>query len=249
MSSDAEIVSDLQKLSFSSSLEAIPKMKVGQSEIEIADLIKSALFKRGIEKYWYDIPIIVLVGKERFLSSVNAHNDKKSPSPNIFLKERDTVYIDIHPQDPKTGIWGDWNTMFVFQPNNKKNNNQIDFLNLIRQILFDGIQSLKSSMRFCDIYDLFLDKYKENNIRPLWGGNPNIGHTLHKGDKLSSERLFISPDNKHIIGGEIFSLEPGGYQYIDDELVVGRFEECVFVPKDGKSIHLGNNSLFPLHLK
>ncbi len=248
MSSDAEIVSDLQELSFNSCLEIVPKIKRGQSEIEIADLIKSALFKRGIEQYWYDIPIIVLVGKERFLSSVNDHNDKKSPSPNIFLKDRDTVYIDIHPQDTKTEIWGDWNTMFVFQPNNKKDKNQIDFLNLVRQILFDGIQSLKSSMRFCDIYDLFLNKYRENNISTLWGDNSNIGHTLHKGDKLSAKRLFISPDNKQIIGGEIFSLEPGGYQYTGDELLVGRFEECVFVSKENKSTHLGNNSLFPLYL-
>jgi len=76
----------------------------------------------------------------------------------------------------------------------------------------------------------------------------NVGHTVHEGPKDSSQRIWLDQNNTKPLGEGIFTLEPGGIRQKKDGsgIVVGRYEECVYIPKLGNAILLGSKELLPL---
>src|SRR3989344_4764261 len=123
-----KIVSELQKKSADVFKVVARSLQVGMSEADIAKLIRTEYEKRGVVDFWYDVPIIVLVGVQRFIKAANSDYTTKSPSASYTLSEGDTLYVDLHPRDSRTELWGDWNTMAVFHPRKDIDDEQVNFL-------------------------------------------------------------------------------------------------------------------------
>lgn len=243
-----QIVSNLQQTASNVFKGVAPFLKVRMNELEIAELIKEEFKKCGIIDFWYNVPIIVLIGTERFMTGANSDYAAKNPSKNCLLKKGDVIYIDMHPQDSETGLWGDWNTMVVFQPRKGTDDEQVTFLEEMREIHREGISKLTPNMMGADIMSYYLDAYKNNGITPILGEKPDIGHTIHEGLKVNAHRLLLNTENTTPIGGYIYAIEPAGSRpkKSGDGIVVGRFEECVYIPKEGNSVLLGSQELLPL---
>src|SRR3989344_6311705 len=94
-----KIVSELQNKTADIFKVVTRSLQVGMSEADITKLIRAEYEKRGVVDFWYDVPIIVLVGTERFLNAANADYATKSPSANSLLNDGDTIYVDVHPTD------------------------------------------------------------------------------------------------------------------------------------------------------
>ncbi len=217
------------------------------NEQDIAERIKLEFKKRDITDFWYDVPIIVLVGTERFIKGANSDYTTKSPSKEFILKEGDVVYIDLHPQDSKTRVWGDWNTMIVFHPRKGIDDEQVAFLKEMQEIHREGITKFTPTMIGADIFNYYLDTYQRRGITPILGKKPDVGHTVHAGLKVNANRLLLTPENTIPIGGYIYAVEPAGFRLKKSEkgVVVGRFEECAYVPEEGNVVLLGNQELLP----
>lgn len=68
---------------------------------------------------------------------------------------------------------------------------------------------------------------------------------MHQGTKKfpdgREKRNFLEVNNKNPIGEGIFAIERGGYRKssIDkNKIVVGRFEDCIYVPVSGEPLLL-----------
>ncbi|MDO8573736.1 MAG: M24 family metallopeptidase [Candidatus Daviesbacteria bacterium] len=243
-----DVVANLQNTSAEVFKTISKSFEVGYSEAEIAALIKLEFRKRGIVDFWYDVPIIVLIGTERFISGANADYATKSPSVDAVLKDGSIIYVDVHPQDNQTKIWGDWNTMAVFHPRVGIDDEQVAFLEEIREIHRKGIAQLTPTMTGADVINYYFTAYKEGGIMPIIGNKPDVGHTVHAGVKVDAKRLLLCEENTTPIGEHIYAVEPAGYRpkKSGEGVVVGRFEECVYIPKLGNAILLGSKELLAL---
>jgi hypothetical protein len=76
------VISKLQLTSYEVFCSIIPHLKAGMSEFDIAASLRNAFAKRAIVEFWYDVPIIVLIGAERLINGANADYPTKP------LKER-----------------------------------------------------------------------------------------------------------------------------------------------------------------
>ena len=192
---------------------------------------------------------MVLVGAERFKSgSVASDYAIKSPSKEIILKEGDVIYIDLHPMDTQTQIWGDWNTMTVYKPSTDYHFEQVRFLEDFRKIQRETVASLKPHMTGSNTVEYVLSQFEQNNITPLFDDRQNIGHSLHSGPKDQAKRIFLDNKNNSKLGGNIFTIEPGGYRpsTLGIGILVARFEEAVYIPEDGNPRILGYQKLLPV---
>ena len=242
-----KVISKLQKTSVEVFKVIARSLKIGINEQDIAELIRLEFKKRNIVDFWYDVPIIVLVGTKRFINGANSDYATKSPSRASTLKEGDTIYIDLHPQDSKTRLWGDWNMMVVFHPRKGIDDEQVAFLKEMQEIHREGITKFTPAMTGANIINYYFDTYKKRGITPLIGKKPDVGHTIHAGLKVNANRLLLTAKNATPIGGYIYAIEPGGSRSkkSGEGLVVGRFEECVYIPKEGTAVLLGNQEFLP----
>ncbi len=242
------VVNNLQKTSSDVVRSVFQSFKTGMSEYEIAEIIREEFAKKGVQGFWYDVPIIVLIGTERLINGANADYATKSPSKEYVLKDGSTIYIDVHPEDAETSLWGDWNTMAIFHPRAEIDDEQVAFLEEMREIHREGIAKLKPTMTGADIMNWYFDLYQKRGITPLQGQKPDVGHTIHEGLKINAKRMLINAENTTLIGGHIYAIEPAGFRpkKSREGMVVGRFEECVYIPKDGNTILLGSKELVDL---
>lgn len=243
-----KVVSELQEKSADVFKAITPSLRVGMSELDIAGLIKLEFKKRDIVDFWYDVPIIVLIGTKRFINGANADYATKSPSVNAVLKDGSIIYVDVHPRDNKTKLWGDWNTMAVFHPRAGVDDEQVAFLEQMREIHRKGIAQLTPTMTGADVINYYFTTYKESGITPITVNKPDVGHTIHAGAKIDASRLLLCEENTTPIGGHIYAVEPAGFRpkKSGEGMVVGRFEECVYIPKLGNVILLGSKELLAL---
>lgn len=242
------VINNLQIISSDVVSSIFNLFKVGMNEYEITKLIRDAFAKRGVYDFWYDVPIIVLIGAERFLNGANADYATKSPSQEYILQDGSTIYIDVHPQDASTSLWGDWNTMAVFHPRTGIDDEQVAFLEQMRQIHREGAEKLKPTMTGADVANYFVEAYQKNGITPFMATNSDVGHTIHEGLKVNAKRLMLNMENSSLIGGYIYAIEPAGFRQkkSGDGILVGRFEECIYIPKEGNAVLLGSQNLLPL---
>jgi len=112
-----KVVSELQKTSVDVFKTILPSLRIGMSDVDIAELSKQEFTKRGIKKFWYTIAFVVLIGVERFkIGTTTPDYAIKSPSKDVYLEAGLPVHMDFAPMDPKTKIWGDWSSTVVFHP-------------------------------------------------------------------------------------------------------------------------------------
>lgn len=168
-------VSKLQLCSYYIYSNTIRRVKEGMSEIDIAKIISEQFKERGIKQFWYDIPIMVLIGEDRFLDMTGDYKNK-SPSVNHLLKIGDTIHIDLTPKD-KEGFWGDFSATCVFHPKTDYDFEKVEFLRLVRKIQRDGIKRIKSVNKSSDIANWYLGKFRENNMTLVDVRN-NLSHSI-----------------------------------------------------------------------
>ncbi len=240
--------SHLQEISYDSFKTVVKVLHAGMSEMDIVHMLRDEMEKSGVTTYWYDVGIFVLIGTDRFMQIEKAgHNyEQKSPSKDVLLKEGDVVYIDIHPQDDRTEVWGDWNSMFVFHPREDLDEEQVAFLEEVRNIQRNGIDHITSSMTASDVARYFFDIFDMHGI-VLSDSLHNVGHSMHEGLKLESHRIFLDKDTDIVLGEEIYAIEPGGFRQkkTGEGILVGRFEECILIGSDTSQI-LGRRDLLPV---
>jgi Xaa-Pro aminopeptidase len=242
------IISGLQRASAQTFCSVVPLLKTGMSEFQVADLLRNEFADRGIEAFWYDVPIIVLIGSNRLLNGANADYQTKSPSKDVVLAPGSTIYVDLHPQDSVTGLWGDWNTMAVFQPRPGIDDEQVAFLAEMREIHRRGFDQVQPHWSGADLIHYYRQAYHDKGITQLQGEKPDIGHTIHAGPKINAHRLLLDESNTNLLADHFYAIEPAGSRQNKNgsELLVGRFEECVYFTKAGKAILLGDNEQVPL---
>lgn len=247
-----EKVNKLQLLSYSIYLNTIKQIKTGMSEIDIASVISKQFKERGVDKFWYDVPIMVLIGEGRFLDMTGDYG-KKSPSDNHLLKIGDTINVDFTPMDEE-GDWGDFSATCVFHPKTDYDFEKVEFLKLVRRIQKEGIKRIRSANTGRNIAALFLEKFKENNITLVDVRN-NVGHSMHSGTKKfpdgSEKRKFLAANNIQTIGEGIFAVEPSACRksIIDkNKIVVGKFEDCIYLSTSGTPLLLAPNKKLPLNI-
>ncbi len=68
----------------------------------------------------------------------------------------------------------------------------------------------------------------------------NVGHSIHAGPKIKAQRIWLDEDNNAPLGEGIFTIEPGGFRNKKEGIgiVVGRFEDCIYISPDGKAVLL-----------
>lgn len=236
-----EKIKKLQVLSYKIYLNVIRRIIKGMSEVEIASIILNEFKNNGIDNFWYDIPIMVLIGENRFLDMTGDYN-LKSPKLNHLLKVGDTINVDFTPMD-KESFWGDFSATCVYHPKTEYDFKKVEFLKLIRKIQRDGIKIIASTDSGKDIATWYLEKFKENEITLVDVRN-NFGHSMHQGSKKypdgREKRIFMDINNMNPISENILAIEPSGLSKISPEnkILVGKFEDCVYIPIAGEPLLL-----------
>lgn len=243
-----EKVNNLQNLSYKIYLQTINNIKEGMNEVEIAAIITKLCREKGIENFWYDVSVMVLVGEERFLEMVGDYQTK-SPSDSHCLRSGDTLHIDLTPMD-KEGFWGDFSASCIFQPRTDLDFEKVEFLKLVRKIQRDGIKHITAETACRNITAWYLEKFKDNDITLVDVRN-TVGHSMHQGAKKfpngREKRVFLDLNNTNSLKEGIFAIEPGGYRKsrLDkNKIVVGRFEDCIYV-SSGAALLLGHKKEIP----
>jgi Xaa-Pro aminopeptidase len=245
---DKIIITDkLQTACYEAFSSIVAKLQSGMSELEIAKKIREALKQKKISEYWYDVPIFVIIGADRFFDIAKRNYPAKSPHPDIFLQEGDPIYIDIHPRDTTTKIWGDWNSMVVFRPGSETDEEQVSFLEEVRKIHRKGIEKFNSCMTAADVAEYYFSEFEKRTIT-LSDVRNNVGHSMHSGPKLPEKRTFLEKGNNTVLSEGIYAIEPGGYRKKKSGkgFVIGRFEDAIYIPKSGNAKLLGKSELLPL---
>lgn len=243
ISFQVEVVDKLQKICAEIYIHVVASLKTGMSEKDIAEMVRREFSKRGINEYWYDVPIMILIGEDRFLDMAKPDYALKSPSEHSLLREGNSIFIDMHPMD-SNGFWGDYSAMSVFKPE-AEDQDKVAFLREVFSIQRQGINAITTGMRANVIANLFKNTFAKNNIISLDVRRSNVGHSMHKGPKKNADgtdkRTFIESGVTVLLDEGIYAIEPGGFQKKNDgRILVGRFEDCVYVPKKGRAMILGN---------
>lgn len=243
-----KVIGDLQNKSADVFDNVVHSLKAGMSEKEIAEAIKQEFKIKGIEEFWYNVPITVLIGVDRFkVGTTTPDYVVKNPSKDILLEEGSPLFIDLSPVDPKTKLWGDWSSMVIFHPRKKVDDEQVAFLEEMRQIHRKGISMITSHSTGLDVIKIYLELFKNKGIT-LLDVRKNVGHSIHSGPKDKTKRIWLDEDNLNLLGEGLFAVESGGFRKKKDGsgIIVGRFEECIYIPKEGNAILLGSQISLPL---
>lgn len=241
-------VDNLQKFSSEVFNTVIRRFENGMSEADIADMVQGEFKKRGIVEYWYDVQNIVFIGTERFqIGTSTSDYAIKAPSKNVVLEERSVVFIDVSPMDSETKLWGDWASTVIYHPNMEKDMEQISFLKELRTIHRNGLAHITAQTTGADVANYYLKLYKEKGVTLLDARN-NVGHSVHEGPKSKAQRIWLDQENIHPLGEGIYAVEPGGILREKDgkRILAGRFEECLYIPREGNAVMLGSQELVSL---
>lgn len=133
----ADRVERLQEICKEIYFKTITFLQVGMTEVDIALRIRDEFKKKRINSFWYNIPISVLLGEQRFLTMVEKDYKIKSPSAYIKLRKGNPVHIDMAPMDSKR-IWGDFSATCIFKPNPETDYEKVNFLKLVQKIQREG---------------------------------------------------------------------------------------------------------------
>lgn len=221
---------------------------IGMSEFDISEMIRSEFQKRGITEYWYNVPRNVLIGTERFkIGTTTSDYTIKGPSDKVFLEEGSALFIDVHPMDSATKVWGDWATTVVFHPRPGIDDDQVQFLKDFRETQRKGIATITTLNTGASVANYYSTIFKQKGVTLLDVRN-NVGHSIHEGPKEQAQRVWLASENHAPLGEGIFTIEPGGSRMRKDGkgIVVARFEECIYIPKIGHATIIGNFKELPL---
>lgn len=237
------ITKDLQIKCLDTYLETMGELEAGQNEAQIAKRIREKLDKRGIVDFWYNVPIFVLFGVERFMTTGEKSYDIKNPKRNRILEGGDPVFIDMHVRDIESGVWGDFSATVIYKPIFQE---QVDFLAEVQNIQNQTIAEISSETTPNQLASSFLRRFDLAGITPVDVLN-NFGHIIGRGEKNSWSRIFIDTETETpTMANAIWGIEPGGYMDTLQGRVVGRFETCVWVSPSGRVIDLTGNPQLPL---
>lgn len=242
-------VDKLQSLCAEIYLYTIPSLRTGQTETEIAEIIRAQFRKHGIESFWYDVPIFALIGTQRFRDMATSDYPLKSPSAKVSINPGDPVFIDMHPID-KDGYWGDFCAMTVFQPRPEIDDEQVAFLRLTQRLQRDGITAITAGTTAHDLASWYTKRFREENVT-LEDPRGNVGHSMHTGEKKydngTDKRTFLDTGVTASLAGRIWAIEPGGYNVLESgKMLVGRWEDCVYVSPQGQVTILGRKEPVPI---
>ncbi|HEY7417756.1 MAG TPA: M24 family metallopeptidase [Ktedonobacteraceae bacterium] len=231
----------LQRRCVAAYLSVASALQVGMSEKDIASALQHQMNDMGISDYWYDVPIITLIGRERFQSIAQQGYTVKAPQADIRLCEGQVFFVDLHPRHA-SGRWGNFAATGWF---GAPDSNQVSFLRLMQTVQEEGIRSLSCGMSGTDIYAWFRRKFDQHRIECI-DVRGNFGHTMGAGSKYDYRRLFLDEHCEERLGGTILGIEPGGMSRVSGEVVVARFEDCVYLSPDGPPIILGRDKPLPV---
>jgi Xaa-Pro aminopeptidase len=215
-------------------------IRAGMTEQDMERAIRGELESKGITDFWYDIPIVVLVGTERFLQLTLTDYAIRSPSPDVTLKEGDTLFIDMHPRHA-TGCWGNFAATGIYRPDDQAS---VAFAQLMQQLQAEGISALTPTMTGQEVARWFQARFDQAHI-DLLDVRGNYGHSMASGPKTPEKRLFLDEHHTTPIGGGIYGIEPGGKRRAEQSLVAARFEDCVYV-NDEHAVILGRQDPVPI---
>lgn len=242
-----EAADKLQKTCSEIYITVTSSLTTGMSENDISEMVGKEFLKRGIANFWYDVPIFVLIGEERFFALKEQDYEVKRPKSSVQLIPGDVIYIDMHPQDSQM-IWGDYNSMCVFKPQGE-DEEKVTFLKLIYSIHQAGIKTITPSMTASKLFQWYENQYAKHGIT-LVDKRDTVGHQMTWGAKKDDQgnyRIsFLDKNNNEPLSGGIYAIEPGGYRKQNGQLFVGRFEDCIYIPKQGKAVILGRKDPPPL---
>jgi Metallopeptidase family M24 len=243
-----EVTEWMQKQCIHAYLAITSELKNGYSEKRIEQAIRDVLRENGLDDFWYDIPVMVLIGVERFFHMANSEYHVKIPSDDINLIPGDYIFIDMHPRHP-SGRWGNFAATGIYRPGDDAE--AINFLQQMQKIQTDVVGSLNSQDNGADIANRFQRKFQLEQIN-LVDVQGCFGHDMLYGQKRGSferdRRSFLDKYNTITIGGRIWGIEPGGSRIRSsgNSFVVARFEDCVYVPFHGPPIILGRQESIPV---
>jgi Xaa-Pro aminopeptidase len=244
------IVTQLQEHSQEVFSTVIEQINIGTNEVEIAELIRVEFQKRGITEFWYDVPINVLIGAERIkIGTTTTDYSVKNPSPHAFLQEGAPLFVDVHPIDSATKLWGDWASTVVFKPGLEKNDEDVKFLQEFREIHLEGISHITSQSTGAQVAKYYIEAFQKNDIM-LLDVRDNLGHSMHEGPKENTKRVWLDLQNATPLGEGIFTLEPGGMRLKKNgkNILIARFEECIYLPKSGNATIVGGTKETPFYV-
>lgn len=234
----------MQRACVQAYLSVTANLREGMSEADIARAVRDDLQASGINDFWYDIPIVMMIGVERFMQSVVTDYSVKSPSEQVTLQANSLFYIDIHPRH-ESGRWGNFAASGVFRP---ADDGQVELLERMQHTHHEGIAQLTGAQTGANVARWFLAQFGANSIEHV-DVRANFGHSMGAGLKSEYARLFLDEANETPIGGGIYGIEPGGVRRNAAERVTSfaRFEDCVYIPADGgQAALLGGHGLLPV---
>lgn len=231
-----EITSQLQRVSAEVCEATLTSLESGMTEIDIAELLKQAFAKNDITKFWYDVPINVLVGPERFVEGLTTSDyDIKRPQPKSKLAPGLPVFIDLHPMDTATGYWGDYSRTIVFNPRSPRDDEQVEFLRQGQTIQQRGIAQITAATTGAVVLQFYKTAFAELGAT-LVDVRENAGHSIHAGPKDQASRVWLDAENNTPLGEGLFAVEPGGYKpAANGDTIVARFEDCIYIPPTGSA--------------
>jgi hypothetical protein len=240
---EIKITRHLQRQCLGSYLEVVSNLATGLSEAEIAQGLRDNLEQRGVKDYWYTVPIIILIGPDRFMTLGGKSYEDKSPKEDVYLKEGDPVFVDIQPRDERTGIWGDFSATVIYKPSSS---DQVNFLQEMLDLRNEAIAGITSDTTPAQLAKVYSERFKSARIA-LVDSSDCFGHIMNRGEKSNWSRLFV--DGNHPIptmSHGIWAIEPGGYKDTSSGRLVARFETCIKVLESGKVVDLTGSSRLPL---
>ncbi|MBI3955384.1 M24 family metallopeptidase [Candidatus Gottesmanbacteria bacterium] len=245
-----QAVESLQGKCVTSYQEMLAVLKEGMSEAEINHILINILQKKDIRSYWYEIGVMVLINERRFHDMQTKDYTLKSPSETVILKRGNTIFIDFHPMD-ENGIWADFSSMCIYKPS-EDDQEKVSYLELVYTIHMEGIRKLNSTLTFADVFKYYQEIYKEHDME-IEDVRHTVGHTLDTGSKYDNKnndkREFLDIENHELISDLILAIEPGGYKYNKrNKMLVGRYEDCVYIPQSGIPIILGRKNKLPFYI-
>lgn len=219
-------------------------LQAGMSEVNVEQKARDEFAKRGVTEFWYNIPIYVWFGSNRFKHMRNPDYDVKKPRADVILTQDAVVHIDMHPQypspEPTRAWWGNFAGTFIWRPDDNSQA-MISYLDYMQQLQRQGISKITAETTCRDVADWFLAEFERDGTTITDVGG-NFGHNMGYGSKNAFPRSFVAPDNPTLLAGQIWGIEPGGFK--GD--LVARFETCIYLLSQGQAQILGVQETLPL---